>query len=319
MVDNTNRSKTESNNESGIQKYIGVASVNVLAINPNNEKLRQYGWQIPEDAKEPQYASSVQRDGKTILTNRIRFLVQIMDLENKPVIPMDFWVHDEFQLNKDATKCKIIDSYVRTAWATKEDIRAKKVPQYANGPAAISEKYTLCHVGEENLLNYLFKYLNITPFRVFDKTKNAYVPSSNPGRITIDDWKKLCSGDVSEIADYVALQPDNCVKVVLGINVSNDNKTYQTFLPNCFLSNGSFVNKDTGEYSQARKKIDEFLNGNENSSSSFEATPVREWKEVASEVHDNSDEIPDAASEEPMDQVPFPDAAADENDDTLPF
>ena len=296
MVDNTNQSKTVSNGESSIAKYIGVASVNILAINPNNEKLRKYGWQIADGSAEPVYSTTIERNGKKIETSRVRFLVQIMDLDDRPVIPLDFWVHNEYEINKEGTKCKIIDSYVRTAWATKDDVRAKRVPQYSNGPASISPQYTLCHVGEETILSFLFKYLNITPFRVFDRAQNQFVPSKNPGRLTIDNWAPLCAGNVSEIAEYVSLQPDNCVKVILGIRTTDENKTYQTFLTDGFLSNGSFVNKDTGEYVQARKLIDAYMSSHENTQNSFEATPVREWKEEASVVRDNASDVYDAPS-----------------------
>ena len=168
-----------------------MASVNIIAINPSNDKLRKYGWQIADGADEPKYTAVIDRNGRRIETARARFLVQIMDLEDKPVIPLDFWVHNEYELNKNGDKCKIIDSYVRTAWATKDDIKAKRVPQYSNGPAAISQQYTLCHIGEEAILKFIFKYLNITPFRVFDKVTNQFVPSKNPGRLTIDKWAEL--------------------------------------------------------------------------------------------------------------------------------
>ena len=315
MVDNTNQSTKPSNGESNIQKYIGVASVNIVAINPSNDKLRKYGWQIAEGAEEPKYSSIIEKNGRKIENCRVRFLVQIMDLDDKPVIPLDFWVRNEYEINKNGDKCKIIDSYVRTAWATKEDVQAKRVPQYSNGPASISSQYTLSHIGQEAILKFLFKYLNITPFRVFDRAINAFVPSKNPGRLTIDKWADLCRGNVSEIAEYASLQPDNCVKVILGVHVTDENKTYQTFMTDDFLSNGSFPDKNTGEYTRARKLIDEFFKNHENSTDSFEATPVREWKEVATEVHDNANGLYDEGA--PV--VQEPDSFEAPSDDEMPF
>ena len=111
MVDNTNQSKNGSSSESGIQKYIGVASVNVLAVNPKNDTLRKYGWQISDDAQEPVYMSEIDRNGKKVKTARVRFLVQLMDLQDKPVIPLDFWVHNEWEINKEGTITFLIINY----------------------------------------------------------------------------------------------------------------------------------------------------------------------------------------------------------------
>ena len=66
MIENVNASKTSSNVEYDIKKYIGVASVNVLAVNPSNAVLRQYGWSIPEGTEEPEYTGTVERNGKQI-------------------------------------------------------------------------------------------------------------------------------------------------------------------------------------------------------------------------------------------------------------
>jgi len=313
MIDNTNTTNNGTS-ESSIKKYIGVASINIVAINPNNEKLRKYGWQIPEGADEPTYTAEIERDGKKVKTCRVRFLVQMKDFDVTPVIPIDFWVHNEYDVNKDGNKCRIIDSYGRTAWATKDDVRAKRIPQYSNGPASISEGYSLCHVGEDKLIAFLFKYLNITPYRVFDRTKNEMVESKNPGRLTIDDWTKLCNGDVSEIAEYVALQPDNCVKVILGIRTTEDNKTYQTFFSDGYLSNGSFVDPGSGEYAQARKLIDKFMESYQGASLQFSSKPVSEWTETATEVKDNSNDLftgeTDSSDEETV---------TDPDDEELPF
>ena len=295
MIENAQASKQPSTGEFlDIKKYIGVASINVVAINPNNEKLRMYGWNIPEDADDPVYVKTFEKDGKQQQLTRVRFLVQIQDLEGKPVTYMDFICKPEFSQNNPEPgsgkpkKWKIIDAYGRTAWATKEEIEAKKIPQYANGPANISTPYKIAHPGEEELVSFLYKYLNITPLQIFDRQKNNWVSTTNPGRLTIDNWKAICEGNMKELAEYVALFPQNCVKVVFGVQSTDDNKTYQSFLNTGYIGNGSRVNAATGEYDSARKLIDKYYANRDQSQYSFSAEPVKEWTVTATQVEDNS-------------------------------
>lgn len=291
MIENFNATKNgSSENYVETKKYEGVASVNVLAVNPNNNTLRMYGWQIPDDAEEPKYVTT-NNEGKR--SARVRFLAQIQDLDDKPVISLDFWIRPEIQFNKDQTKCQVIDSFGRAAYATKAEVQGHLIPQYANGPAQIASDYKPSHVGEEALIAFIMKYLNVTPLKMYVKASGQWVDSKNPGRLTIDHWDRICNGDVSEIEGYIKLQKENRVKVVLGIRTTDDNKNYQTFLPTIFISNGARVDIATGEYTAARKAIDRW---NEyHSGSTFSAAPVREWKQAASDVVDNSntEDMPD--------------------------
>ena len=295
MIENFNVTKNSSSeNYADVKKYIGVASINVLAVNPNNATLRMYGWQIPEDADEPKYVTT-NNDGKK--SARVRFLVQLNELKDKPVIPLDFWIQPDFRFTSDPekSKCQIIDAFGRTAYATKQEYKEHAIPRYANGLASISSDYKACHVGEENLVKFIMKLLNVTPLKMFVKASNQWVDSKNPGRLTIDDWGALCNGDVSEINGYLKLQPDNRVKVILGIKTSDDNKTYQTFLASAYLGNGSRVDITTGEYVAARKALDkdrEYADQNNKPYPFiYSAVPVKEWAPAATEVSDNSNEV----------------------------
>lgn len=287
----TNQKATGNPNEGfDSEKLIGVGSINVLAVNPNNAKLRFYGWNIPETQEEPKYVV-VDNDGRK--SARIRFLVQVQDIKEKPVVAMDFWVRPEVSLNKDNTKCKIIDEYGRTAWGTKDEIKEHKVPEYPNGPANISKNYKLCHIGEEELVNFLMKYLNVTPLQVYKD--NAWVTSSDPGKLTIDNWQAICDGNVKELIEYVSLMPDNKVKVAFGIRTSEDNKSYQTFLNTRYFSNWSKVDS-SGEYAQAKKAIEKFYQDRPSAPVTFSAAPVKRWSVQATEVKENTD-MPEEFSE----------------------
>lgn len=283
MIENYNESK--SGEFVNVPRYIGVASVNIVAINPNNATLRKFGWNVADGAEEPEYVTQEMKDGKTVTRTKIRFLVQIQDFEDKPVIPIDFWIYPDIHYNTDMTKCEIIDRYGQTAWATKDEIKAGAVPQYANGPATICTPYKPCHRGEATLVAFLMKYLNMPAYSYFNKDKNARVINQNPGALTIDNWKQLAAGTVKEIAEYVAYMPDNCLKMVLGLRITEDNKAYQTYLRDAYLSNASRANLN-GEYSTAKYYIDK--QASTSNSYLFSATAVKLWEPVASKVADNS-------------------------------
>lgn len=291
MIENANASKNSSSEfSSDYKKYIGVASVSMLAVNPNNDTLRLYGWQIPEDADEPKY---VMVDGNGKKSARVRLLVQIQDLKDKPVVPLDFWIRPDIQFNKDATKCQIIDSFGRTAYGTKAEIQAHEIPRYSNGLASISSDYKPAHVGQEALVRFLMKFLNVTPLQMFSRKSNEWVATKNPGRLTIDYWDRLCNGNVAEIKEYLNTQKDNRVKVIFGIKETDDNKTYQNFLTSTFIANGARVDITTGEYASARKAIDKDREwADENGKTYpfiFSAAPVKEWEQSATDVDDNSE------------------------------
>ena len=289
MIENYNESKTGTSEQIDYKKYIGVASVNILCVNPNNAKLQMYGWNVPDGAEEPQYVIIKERDGKMVTSTRIRLLAQIQDLEDKPIIPMDFWIGPEVTQNSDGSKGKIIDNYGRTAWGTRDEIRARKIPQYKNGEASISADYRMCHRGEEELVSFIFKYLNITPLQVFSRSSNAYENTKNPGKFAFDNWQKLCDGDVSELEGYLRLQPQNQVKVVFGVRTNDENKTYQTFINDRFIGNAVKPDKNTGEYVSAKNIIAKYYEGRTNSTDSYSAAPVKEWTQIATtDIKDNS-------------------------------
>ena len=289
MIENFNESHS---GEFSAPRYVGVSSIKILAINPDTAKLKSLGWNIADDADEPKYVTVNEHGEKS---SRIRFMVKILDLDSAPIIPMDFWVRDEPQLSAEKPgeerKCKVIDSYGRTAMVTKEELKGHKIPQWSNGPASISPDYKICHRGEDSLVQFLMKWLNMTPYEVF--RDGSWVKSEKPGRLTIDNWKALCEGDIKEVAEAISIKPDNRCKVIFGVNKTDDNKTYQAFYPNFFMANGARCNLN-GLYPNAQKILDKYYK-NSNTSNIYEASVVHEYKEQATEVKESSqfeDDLP---------------------------
>lgn len=285
MITGTNKS-TEAT-EFVSKKYIGVASINVLAVNPNNAVLKKFGWKIADDADESKYVTEKVVDGRTVTSSKVRFLVQITDHEDNPVIPLDFFVGKDYACNKDKTKYQIIDDYGRSAWATQETIKAKEIPTSKNGePLSIATPYHLARRGEAELIAFLCAYMNLTPFARYDFDTKTYIPNSNPGKIAIDNWDALCKGNAKEIASYIAMLPDQKCKICLGVRIVN-NAEYQTFLPGKYLPNHRSANRLSGTYKDFDYQID-YQKERSGDAVQFSNTKVRTWTIEASTVTDNT-------------------------------
>lgn len=291
MITNFNDTRETSTELFDIKKFIGVGTIKIMAVNPNNATLRKYGWTIPDGADEPSYVS-VDKDGKK--SARVRFLAQIQELDDKPILAMDFWIRPEFRTSTSSgeLKVQVIDNYGRTAYVTKPQYDKHEVPQYSNGPAKIDNKYRMAHSGEADLIQFLMTFLNVTPFEMFDRLSKSYVPTKSPGELTIDHWDRLCGGNATEIKEYLNLKPQNQMKVCFGIRTNQDNKSYQAFLTSAFFPNDIFLDQATNKYKRVQKEIDRYMQvrgSNSNITLLFDASPVREYSVSASDVKDNSD------------------------------
>lgn len=288
MLENHNQSRTAEDNGSSFARYIGVAEVKVLSINPSNKELREFGWSIPDDADEPVYITDkVLPDGTSRRTTKIRFMCQIMDLKDKPVIPVDFRIGSEAIIGTQSGKMKIIDLYGNTAWGTKEEIKNRRIPVYSSGPATIETPYRPCHRGEEELVAFLQKLLCVNPYRVKDKKTGEWVKAANAGKLSIDNWAALCNGDVSEVFKMHMVEADNTMKLVLGINRTDENKVYQTFLNTRFYS--SMMRPNAGKYDA----VDAYLQKNEQDGYEFSSSIVHLYSEEPTDVSPSSSTVED--------------------------
>lgn len=303
MVTNYNETAESYNGESiDIKRYIGVGTIKVLEVNPLNTTLRQYGWNIPEGAEEQNYVTV--KDGKK--SARVRFLVQIQELDEQPVVPIDFWISPEYRVSNNGgeAKVQVIDSFGRTAFLTRSEYEKHEVPHFESGEAKISNKYKMAYSGEAELVQFIRTFLNVNPFQVYDSNAQKWVPTKDPGEFTFDNWSKLCTGNAEEIRGYINLKPRNQMKVCFGIRTTQENKSYQTFLNTAFFLNNIRLDLATNKYLKVQKEIDRYMSyrgNNPNVSFQFEATPVHEWKLQATDVEDNSN------GDMPM----FPDTASD--------
>ena len=93
----------ESKKSTPARRYVGIAPVKVLAVNPTKTELEKiYNTTLD---KEPKYLGSKEVDGKNVPFVRVDFIVATD--ESKSGIAMitkaSFFVRKQFMMNRDAT------------------------------------------------------------------------------------------------------------------------------------------------------------------------------------------------------------------------
>lgn len=223
--------------ESNIKRYWGVAPVKIIAVNPTKAELEKIYNTTLE--KEPEYCSIQDVNGSKIHSARIDFIVQTDKAKTGVdfITKVTFFVQKTLNSNKDQTKCQIMDKYGETAWATLEEIKEKKIPQYANGPASIDKDYHAVCRGEVELTNFIRTYLCLEGSKIWDSSVSAMVNNPKKEEGCLDKIKDYFDGDFTELKEIIKILPDNKVKVLFGVKSSEDNKQYQTTYTRLFLRN----------------------------------------------------------------------------------
>lgn len=218
----------ESKETAEIKRYIGVAPVQIVAINPTKTELENIYNTTLE--KEPEYLGSMERNGKNVPHIRIDFIVKTNPEKSNGIemtTKMAFFVRKAFMTNKDNTKVKVIDKYGRTAWVTQDEFKNKLVPQYANGPARIDSGYRALYMGEEELLKFVKNYLGIND--VDEYVDGTWRMRANPQdyEAGFNDIEKWFGGDISEIKSAIAMMPNNYIKALFGVRHTDEGREYQ--------------------------------------------------------------------------------------------
>lgn len=263
-----------------IKRYIGVASVYVLGVNPTKEELEKlYGRSLD---KAPEYISTVEvgADKHQVPQVRIDFIVKAdpkkyLDAENQPlefVSKVSLFLRKEYRVGTNSGKYQIKDKYGRFAWATEEDIKAKRIPQYTSGPANIDKDYRPAYVGEEELVNFIKAYLNIPNVEKWDNQRVVGLidhPEDAEAMLEhIDDYFK---GDFSELRSIIGYQPENKVKVLFGVRATDDNRQFQTVYTRKFLKN------NVTDYSKLDKEVKTTQGNGALSDSEFDCVELHEY------------------------------------------
>ena len=231
------------------KRYIGVCPVFVKAVNPNKTEHEKLFNTTLEEA--PVYVQDNEDDnGNSYKNVRISIVMQ-PDIEKigfeMPIVTMPLFVTNQKQFGAKSGKYQVVDKYGRFAWATEAEISAKEIPTYSNGKKAdISNDYRIAFVGEEALTDFIRAFLCIPSIAKWNNDEKCMVPNNDAKpeececRLEVESFEKLFKGDFSEIKDILGFQPNNKVKVCLGVRTdANSGKLFQSVYTKKFMSNAS--------------------------------------------------------------------------------
>ena len=231
------------------KRYIGVCPVFVKAVNPNKAEHEKLFNTTLEEA--PVYVQDKEdAEGNTYKNVRIS-VVLAPDVEKisfeMPIVTMPLFVANKKQHGANSGKYQVVDKYGRFAWATETEISAKEIPTYNNGKKAdISNDYRIAYVGEEELTAFIKAFLCIPSITKWDNDNKCMVPNKDVKpeececRLEVESFEKLFKGDFSEIKEILGFQPNNKVKVCLGVRTDpNSGKLFQSVYTKKFMSNAS--------------------------------------------------------------------------------
>lgn len=231
------------------KRYIGVCPVFVKAVNPNKAEHEKLFNTTLEEA--PVYVQDKEdAEGNSYKNVRISIVMQ-PDVEKigfeMPLITMPLFVTNQKQFGAKSGKYQVVDKYGRFAWATEAEISAKEIPTNSNGKKAdISNDYRIAYVGEEALTKFIRAFLYIPEITVWDNNEQCRVPNTKDKpeececRLDVETFEKLFKGDFSEIKEILGFQPNNKIKVCLGVRTdANSGKLFQSVYTKKFISNAA--------------------------------------------------------------------------------
>ena len=262
--------KIGKQSEEGVFKlYKGIAAVNILAVNPNKAELEKTTGRTYDE--EPVYRGVDENGNETM---RITFYAKTnsearvnnnIDL----LLPISFTLVKTRRIGQQSGKIQIIDKYGRTAWATPTELEAHAIPQYPKGPANISADYRTAVIGEEYLINFLIKWLNIPGPANYKDGKWIMKDNPEDSEVSIN-LSKIFAGDVSELIEVVSMAREYLVKVAVGIRTTDDGKQYQAVFTRDFAKNA------VTDYSKLDAAITEFKNNGGAPNTVFDVNPLHE-------------------------------------------
>lgn len=267
----------ESKEATEYKKYIGIASCKIVAFNPTKEKLSElYGRDITKD---PEYTGTIKdNDNNDVQVAYPTFILKTDPDTNNGIeefFQARFTIQNRVFTNRDNTKCQVIDEYGRTAWATQDDVKNKKVPTYTKDgvehPFNISANYRPAFRGEEALTSFLQNYLNIASCQKYVNNEWVMVDNPQDSECRLDHIADYFKGNMSELDDCIKLQPNNKVKVAIGVRTTDDGKQYSTVYTNFTMKNSSSSTSKLDADIQNRK------NNGALQTTEFDMNPLHEY------------------------------------------
>jgi len=250
-------------------KYIGIGVFNVIALNPTMaESEKIYGRELE---KEPEYTSVEEETGANQV--RLDFIIKTVPDKNNGIellTKQSFFLKQEDKLNKDKTKVQVINAYGECTWVGVDDVATGAIPEkvatWFEGP------YKKVVVGEEELTAFLKVYLNI-PNKSYKKKNGEVVTLDNisDAEARLDNIANYFTGNVKEIKELIKLQPENKIKLAVGIKTTDEGKQYQDIFSRMPIRNS------IADYSKVDAAIKDAKANNAYSKTEFSIEPLHEY------------------------------------------
>jgi hypothetical protein len=245
--------------------YTGLANMKVVAINPNKAQLEQMGYK-PQN--EPSYTSTGEDNQQKV---RMDFYLEGEAPDGNSIrTKLAFFLENVHRTNKEGNKGEWINNLGRTAWGTEE------AP-----PAGFKwfdhETARPCKIGENEIHLFLINWLNIQPG---DEAK-------------LDNFEALFLGNYSELLKLLAANPQNRVRVLLGVKDGKYQAVYNRYFDRATNKKVNYWVSHIEKQTEAGYPPKEDFQGD---------LTLKEWVEVStvSDQEDLSDNGPSQVNDDPF-------------------
>ena len=254
--------------------YIGVAPVFIVGVNPNKAEYEKLFNRTLDNAPVYIGEGKVGPEGDRVKVPQIRidFIVKT-DAEKCGVELTDritFFLSKAMNFNRDRSKVEVINKYGESTYLPIACVEGTEpIPDNMKWYDTSGMRPT--YIGEADLTAFIKAFLNI-PSKSYRKGNEVvFIKNLADAEAKLDKIESYFRGDVSELKSVIGLQPNNRVKVMFGVETTDDNNQYQAVYTKKFLKN--MVN----DYS----KLDEDLQARKNAgaypSVEFLAEPIKEY------------------------------------------
>lgn len=209
------------------KRWIGVCPVKVVAVNPKTAEIAEL-FPYRQEVKEQEYLKQVEYKGvmhKEAIVSM--FLEGEVPDGSKPIFNLRIHLFDTYMFNGDKSKTQVIDKYAQTAWLATEDVRNKAYKQEWEGK--IDKDYRPAIVGEAALTSFMQTFFGIPKVRIYKDGAWVLRPEAERRscECRLDNIKEVFEGNFAEIIGLLREFKDNKLKVMVGINRTEDGRIYQ--------------------------------------------------------------------------------------------
>lgn len=278
----------ERKESKGFLPLVGVATVEVIAINPDQKTLQKI---IGKEVEPPIYVRTQQFPDGEKDTVDIVFWLKIKDaVARERVVRLQQTLIKSSWTSKTSGKVQVLNIFGHSTWITPAELKAKDTSKY---PWFRPEGLRLAYRGESALVETIANWFNLPqPGKVEKDLTQAYCQ--------IEDVPALFKGNFKELHELVKISEgkEYTFKVLLGVREGRDGRVFQT------VYNRTTMRNWITDYSKLATEISEISNAFYGSDP-FE---LKEYKVETTEP-DKPQELEDKKDSDPMnmdnDDLPF--------------